>query len=133
LAICNIVAVHASVFGERRLLWTFVCVHVRPEGMQKIGKDWGSREVSGVGMGVWGVKKAVGSCVGSIQRIAVGGRWERRIVKAARYFVMVYLMGRMASMLCNGSMGVVWNVPLIQRTASFWAICKIWTTDFGTL
>jgi len=54
-----------------------------------------------------------------VRRRAVGGSLEMRVVKALRYFAMVYLIRGMASMLCKGSTGVVRKVPLILRTATF--------------
>ena len=62
---------------------------------------------------------------------AEGGSLERRMVNASQYFAMVNLMGGMASMLYSGSIGVVRNVLLILRTATFCAICRMWIMDFG--
>jgi len=45
---------HAGVAGASRVVKTWGCDHVRPVGMQKTGKEVGSREVSGVGMGTGG-------------------------------------------------------------------------------
>jgi len=87
--------------------------------MQKAGKEAGSREVRGVGIGLGGVKMVEGSLEGSVHKKANGGSLERQVVKASRYFAMVYLMGGMVSMLCKGSTGVVRKVPLILRTATF--------------
>jgi len=61
LAICNIITVRASDFGEISALCTQGCVQVRLVGMQKTGKEWGRREVRGVGIGSRGIKKAAGS------------------------------------------------------------------------
>jgi len=72
-----------------------------------------------------------GSWEGRVHRRAVGGSFERRTVNASRYFAMVYRMGGMASMLCRGSTGVVRKVPLILRTAMFWATWSIRMRDFG--
>ena len=68
---------------------------------------------------------------GRVCRRAVGGSFKRRTVNALRYFAMVYLMGGMASMLCNGSTRVVQKVPLILRTATFWATWRMQMRDFG--
>jgi len=99
--------------------------------MQKTGKDMGRREDRGVGMWELGRKIAAGSNEGSIYRTAVGGRWEMWAVEAVQYFAIVYLIGGIASMLWRGSTGVVWKVPLIRRTATFWATCRIWMRDLG--
>ena len=64
-------------------------------------------------------------------RSAEGGSLERQTVKALRYFAMVNLMGGMASMLCSGSIGVVRKVPLILRTVTFCATCRMRMMDFG--
>jgi len=87
--------------------------------MQKTGKEVGSREVRGVGIGLGGVKMAEGSLEGSVRRRASGGSLESWAVKASQYFAIVYLMGGMASMLCKGLTGVVRKVPLILHTATF--------------
>jgi len=51
--------------------------------MQKVGKERGRREVSGVGIGMGGRYMAEGSLEGRVRRRAVGGSFERRIVKAS--------------------------------------------------
>ena len=75
--------------------------------------------MSGVGIGMGGRKKAIWSTEAMVRKLAVGGRCERPAMKAAQYLAIVKRMGGMASILWSSSIGVVWNVLLIHRTASF--------------
>ena len=84
-----------------------------------MGKEVGRREERGVGMGGLQGYRAAGSKTDKVRRTALGGKREMQAVYAAWYFAIMNLIGRIASMLWSGSMGVVWNVLLMQRMVTF--------------
>ena len=131
LASCAIVSARGFDLGEVNTLCTLGWDQVSPVGMWKTGNKGGRREVSGVGIGTGGVKNAIWSTDVMVWRFAVGGRWERWAVKAARYLAIVKRMGGIASMLCSGSTRVVRKEPLMRQTMLFWATWRVWTRCFG--